>query len=261
MLSPSSAETGSTCTSSMPSSRVTARTGLGDRGERLLGEVEQVDLVDRDDDVRHAQQRDDGEVAAGLLEHALAPVDQHDDGIGRGRAGDHVARVLHVPGAVGEDERPRAGGEVAVGDVDRDALLALGAQAVGEQGEVEVAVREAALRGGAGDLLELVGEDRLRVVQQPADERRLAVVDRAGGREPEERALARGSPPVASLSKRHQKYPSFLRSSMAASDSRSSARVAPRSVSVDWATSATIDARSAASDSTAPVQLMSPTVR
>jgi hypothetical protein len=33
---------------------------------------------------------------------------------------------------VGQDERALRRGEVAVGDVDRDALLALGAQAVGE---------------------------------------------------------------------------------------------------------------------------------
>ena len=59
----------------------------------------------------------------------------------------------------------------------------------------------------------------------------------------------------------HQKYPSFLRSSMAASEIRSSARVAPRSVSVEAATSVTTSATDAASLSTAPVQDMSPTVR
>ena len=48
---------------------------------------------------------------------------------------------------------------------------------------------------------------------------------------------------------------------MAASERRSSARVAPRSVSVEAATSATISALVAAGDSTAPVQDMSPTVR
>ena len=52
------------------------------------------------------------------------------------RAGDRVAGVLHVAGAVGEHERALGRREVAVGDVDRDALLALGAQAVGEQREV-----------------------------------------------------------------------------------------------------------------------------
>jgi hypothetical protein len=80
--------------------------------------------------------------------------------------------------------------EVAVGDVDRDALLALGAQAVGEQGEVDVAV--AASARGLLDVLELVLEDRLGVVQEPADERRLAVIDRAGGREPDQLGGAGG---------------------------------------------------------------------
>ena len=45
-----------------------------------------------------------------------------------------------MAGAVGDDEPPARGGEVAVGDVDRDALLALGAQPVGEQRELELAV-------------------------------------------------------------------------------------------------------------------------
>jgi hypothetical protein len=74
--------------------------------------------------------------------------------------------------------------EVAVGDVDRDALLALGAQTVGQQGEVDVAV--AAPPRGLLDVLELVLEDRLRVVEETADERRFAIVDGAGGRKADE---------------------------------------------------------------------------
>ena len=54
---------------------------------------------------------------------------------GRG-AGDHVAGVLDVAGGVGEDVGARRRREVAVGDVDGDALLALGPQAVGEQRQV-----------------------------------------------------------------------------------------------------------------------------
>ena len=79
-------------------------------------------------------------VPAGLLEHALAGVDQDDRQVGGGGAGDHVAGVLDVPGGVGDDELAPRRGEVAVGDVDGDALLALGAQAVGEQREVGVLV-------------------------------------------------------------------------------------------------------------------------
>jgi len=51
----------------------------------------------------------------------------------------HVARVYsHVPRRVGDDELAPRGREVAVGDVDRDALLALGGEAVEQQREVEV---------------------------------------------------------------------------------------------------------------------------
>ena len=97
------------------------------------------------------------------------------------------------------------------------------------------------------DRLELVLEDRLRVVEQPPDERGLAVVDGPGGGEAQQLS--------------HQKYPSRLRSSMAASLIRSSARVAPRSVMRVAATSAMTSSMVAADDSTAPVQDASPTVR
>ena len=60
---------------------------------------------------------------------------------------------------------------------------------------------------------------------------------------------------------RHQKYPSFLRSSIPASEIRSSARVAPRSVSREAATSATTSSVVNAADSTQPVQVASPIVR
>ena len=148
--------------------------------------VDEVHLVDADDEVRHAEQRHQQAVAAGLLDDAVAGVDEHDRQVGGRRAGDRVARVLHVAGAVGDDEVARRRREVAVGDVDRDALLALGAQAVGQQGEVDVVV--AAPPADRLDVLELVLEDRLGVVQQPADQRRLAVVDAADGGEAQRRA-------------------------------------------------------------------------
>ncbi len=132
-----------------------------------------------------AEQRRDEGVATGLLDHALTGVDQHDHDVGRGRAGDHVARVLHVAGGVGQDEAAVAGGEVPVGDVDRDALLALGAQAVGQQRQVDHAVAVTADRRLL-DLLQLVDQDLLRVVEQPADQRGLAVVHRSGGRDAEQ---------------------------------------------------------------------------
>ena len=197
---------------------------LDDLVEALSVVVDQVHLVDRDDEVRDAQQRRDERMAPGLLEHALARVDQDDGQVGGRRAGDHVARVLHVARRVGDDELPLRRGEVAVGDVDGDALLALGAQAVGEQRQVGALAPHPLAR--VLDGLELVLEDGLRVVEQAADQRGLAVVDGTGGGEAQQLS--------------HQKYPSRLRSSMAASDARSSARVAPRSVTRVAATSSMI---------------------
>src|SRR5436190_1374926 len=97
------------------------------------------------------------------------------------------------------------------------------------------------------DRLELVAEDVLRVQQQTTDQRGLAVVHGAGGGESEELDA--------------QKYPSRLRSSIAASVARSSARVSPRSVSVDAAISWTTSSSVVAAERTAPVHVMSPTVR
>ena len=152
--------------------------------EPLLRVVDEIHLVDRVDDVRQLEHRDDVGVPAGLLDHALARVDEDDGDVGGRRAGDHVARVLDVAGRIGELEAPARRDEAAVGDVDRDPLLALGAQAVGEQREVDVVVPAAPRR--VLDVLELVDEDLLRVEEQPADQRRLAVVDRAGGDEAEQ---------------------------------------------------------------------------
>ena len=184
-LSPFSAETGiGRRRRGRPSCELELGELARDLVEPLLREVDEIHLVDRVDDVRQLEHRGDVRVAARLLDHALARVDEdHGDVGGRG-AGDHVARVLHVPGRVGELEAAARRDERAVGDVDRDPLLALGTQAVGEQREVDVVVPAAARR--VLDVLELVDEDLLRVVEQPADQRRLAVVDRAGRDEAEQ---------------------------------------------------------------------------
>ncbi len=158
---------------------------LGDGREDRLLVAHQVHLVDGQDHVRDAQQRGDGRVPAGLLDDAVAGVDEDHGQVGGGGAGDHVPGVLHVPGGVREDEPAARGGEVPVRDVDGDALLPLGPQAVGEQREVGGVL--AALGGDGLDGFHLVGQDRLGVVQQSAHQGGLAVVDGTGGREAQQR--------------------------------------------------------------------------
>lgn len=77
---------------------------------------------------------------AGVLPVELGRVDQHHGGVGAGCGRHHVARVLLVAGRVANDELALFGGEVAVGHVDGDALLALGAEAIGQQGQVGFAL-------------------------------------------------------------------------------------------------------------------------
>ena len=121
------------------------------------------------------QQVGDEAVALGLLDHAFAGVDEDDGEVGGGGTGHHVAGILGVAGGVGDDELALGRGEVAVGDVDGDALLALGLEAVGEEGEVDVLVAAAA--GGFLHGLELVLEDGFGIIEQAADEGGFAVVD------------------------------------------------------------------------------------
>ena len=183
-LSPLSAEIGMTSRSGMLSLVANERELLVDLLVDLLVPVDEVHLVDGEHEVGHPEQGQQHRVPARLLGQALAGVDEHEAEVGGRGAGDHVAGVLDVARGVGDDELAVGRREVAVGHVDGDALLALGAQTVGQQGQVGVVV--AAGVAGRLDGLELVLEDRLGVEQQPPDEGRLAVVDGAGGRESEQ---------------------------------------------------------------------------
>ena len=119
----------------------------------------------------------DEAVTVRLLEQTGPRVDEDDGEVGRGSARHHVPSVLDVPRGVGDDELPLGRGEVAVSHVNGDALLPLGAEAVGQQGQVGPVC--AALGGGLLDAFELVLEDGLAVVQKATDQRALAVVDAA----------------------------------------------------------------------------------
>ena len=157
---------------------------VADFEKPFLAPVDEIHLVHADDEVGDAQHRSEAGVAAALFGDSIARVHQHDGEVRGGCARDHVARVLHVAGGVGDDELAARRREVAIGNVDGDALLALGAQTIGEVGEVDDTA--AGDVGGALQRLELVFHQVLRVVEQPSDERGFAVVHRAAGVEPQD---------------------------------------------------------------------------
>ena len=149
--------------------------------------ADQIHLVHRHQNVTHAQQRRNVSVTARLDQHSLAGVDQNHRRIGRRRAGCHISRVLLVAGRIGDDELAPRRGEIAVGNIDRDALFAFGAEPVRKQREIDLSRRGRSL---SFNRAHLVFVDGLRIVKQPPDECGLSVVHTAGCREAQQVLLA-----------------------------------------------------------------------
>ena len=105
--------------------------------EDLAVEIDEVHLVDGERELGDPQELRDPRVPPRLDADAVARVHQQNRHVGGRGAGGHVARVLLVPRRVGQDELAARGGEIPVRDVDRDPLLALRLEAVGEQREVD----------------------------------------------------------------------------------------------------------------------------
>ncbi|CRM93157.1 hypothetical protein [Pseudomonas sp. 22 E 5] len=122
-------------------------------------------------------------MATGLGLHAVAGVDEDDRQVTGRRASGHVAGVLLMAWGVGDDEFALGGGEVAVSDIDGDALLTLSLQAVDQQRQVDVIAGGAGLLRIAGNGFQVIFVDHLGVVQQAPDQGALAVVDVAAGQE------------------------------------------------------------------------------
>src|SRR5580704_4714391 len=81
----------------------------------LFRKIDEIHFVDGRDDVTDPKQRGDKSMPPRLRENAFARIDQNDSQVCRGRAGDHVTRVLFVARRVGDDELPLCCCEEAVG--------------------------------------------------------------------------------------------------------------------------------------------------
>ena len=155
--------------------------------EYLLIESDQVHFVDRNQQVTDAEQPSDVRMPARLGGQAMTRVDQNDRGIRRGRAGRHVSRVLLVTRRIGNQKPAPGGGEVPVRYIDRDSLLSLGLQAVRQQREVQRSGRP--VHSAIAQGLHVVVMDGMCVVQEPADQGRLAVIHASCRREAQQRLL------------------------------------------------------------------------
>jgi len=161
-------------------------------------EIDQVHLVDRDDEAGDPEEPGDLRVTPGLRSETVPRVDEQDGEVRRRRPGRHVPGVLFVARRIGQNEFAARGREIPVRDVNRDALFAFRLEAVREQRKIDRAGGPVPRR--ARDRPHLVLVHRLRVVQEPADQRALPIVDAAGRAQAQERG--------------HQKYPSRFLSSI-----------------------------------------------
>jgi hypothetical protein len=158
-------------------------TSRADRLERCKVVLAKVHLVHAHEEVRNPEERRNVRMSTRLRKHPETGVDQNDGDV-RGRsARRHVPRVLNVAGRVGDDELALLRREVAVRDVNRDALLALCSEAVRDEGQVDDV---ALLIRSAFDRAQLIFVEPVRVVEQASDERGLAVIDRTDRREPQQ---------------------------------------------------------------------------
>src|SRR6185437_132993 len=159
---------------------------------------------------------------------------------------------------VGHDKGAPRRREIPIGHVDGDALLAFGLQAIEQQGKIDFPPGSAVLFRIAFECGTLVIENKFLLVEQAADQRRLAVVDRAASQKPQRRARI-GAVAARSFflgcggrGAAHQKYPSRFFFSIEPASSWSMRRPC-RSELVESRISAMMASSVSAADGTAPV--------
>ena len=173
--------------------KVAADLGL-DLAEPRRVEGDAVHLVDDDRDLPHPEQVQEIAVPAGLIAHAFARIDDQHGRVGLRGAGDHVAQKLGVARRIDEDDVARGGAEADLAGIDGDALIALGLQRVEQERPFE---RHAAPRADRLERVELAVGQVAGLVQQAADQGRLAVIDVADDDDANE--SARGSAAAARI--------------------------------------------------------------
>src|SRR5471030_1489727 len=80
-------------------------------------------------------------MSLGLCKQTFGGINENYGKISGRRPRRHVPRVLFMPRGVRDDESPSCRSKIPIRDVDCDSLLALGAQSVRQQREVDQAVR------------------------------------------------------------------------------------------------------------------------
>ena len=123
---------------------------------------------------------------AGLGEYAVAGINHQDGQLRSGCAGGHVAGVLLMARGVRNDELAFVGAEITVSDINSNALFPLGLKAVHQQCQVQFFAGGAHFCAVSFQAGHVIFIDHLGVMQQPANQRALAVIHAAAGEQAQE---------------------------------------------------------------------------
>ena len=116
-----------------------------------------------------------------LRHQPLRRIDQDHSKIAVRRAGRHVARILLMTRRISDDEMAARCREITIGDVDGDALLALGLETVEQKREIDILAGRTVLTGIALQRGHMIVEDQTLLIKQPPDQRRLSVINGTTG--------------------------------------------------------------------------------
>ena len=172
--SPSRAEIGMTAVGMTPRPVRCAEISSPIAPEAFRAEIDAVHLVDDDSDLLDAEQMQQIAVPPRLVAHAFQRVDDQHRAVGLCRAGDHVAQEFGVARRVDQHDVARPRAEADLRGVDGDALIALGLQRVQQERPFE---RHAAPGADRFQHFKFAVGQAAGLVQQPPDQRRLAVID------------------------------------------------------------------------------------
>ncbi len=138
--------------------------------------IDQVELVHRHRYLVEAQEAQQIGMPPRLLAEPLGGIDDQQGGVGAGRAAHHVGEELAVAGRIDDDDVSPGQTQPDLRGVDGDGLVPLGLERVEGEGPLD---GDAAALAHRPQLLRLAGWQRADLMQQAADQGRLAVVDMA----------------------------------------------------------------------------------
>ena len=146
--------------------------------EYIFAVAHKIHLVHGKDKVANTHQPANAGVSTRLYENALRCIYENHCEVGKRCAHGHVARVFFMPRSVSNDKAAVIRREIAVRDIDGNALLAFGHQAVQQKGIVNFSAAATDFTVELQSFF-LVGVEQLGIVKDMPDERRLSIVHTA----------------------------------------------------------------------------------